>query len=89
MPPMKARLAVHHDNLAVHAAEHIDPLAEQPLARIEDMDTHTGPRHRRGKIAVQISRAITVYGDVHTDAALGCGDQCLLQLLSNLVLEER
>ena len=46
MPPTKATLAVDHDDLAVHAAQHVDAQAQQARAGIEHVDAHAGVEQR-------------------------------------------
>jgi len=46
---------IDHDNLAMHAAEHVEPATEQALARVEHVDAHADLGHLRDEVPVQVS----------------------------------
>lgn len=79
---------VDHHDLAMQAAEQVDPLAQQPLAWIEHLDADADIGHRRHEFGGEVGRAITIHGDIHGRTALRRSDQRLLQFDADLVFEE-
>jgi len=79
---------VDHDDLAMQAPEHVQALAEQALAGVEHVDPHADAGHLFDETGRQVGRAKAVHRHIDARAAFGRGNQCLLQLEADLVLEQ-
>ena len=80
--------AVDDDQLAVHAAEHVRPYAQDPRRGIEAAQPHTGFGERRLERRGQVAGAEAVDKNVHLDAAPRRLDQGRMQFETDLVLED-
>ncbi len=81
-------LAVDDDDLAVHAAEHVQPLAEQAPAGVEHAHPHAGLGQRTEEAGRQVGRAEAVDHQVHLGAAARGLAQRGMQAQADLVLEQ-
>ncbi|MNS85720.1 hypothetical protein D3C72_1195940 [compost metagenome] len=81
-------LAVDHHDLAVHAAEHVEPLAQEALARVEHAHLDAG-RGQAFEVRVrEIGRAEAVDHQVDLHAALRRRAHGRVQRQAHLVLEQ-
>ena len=81
-------LAVDHHDLAVHAAEHVEPLAQKALAGVEHAHLHAGRREAFDELARQVGRTEAVDHQVDLHAAQRCFAHGGVQLQADLVLEQ-
>ena len=88
MPPTKATLAVHHDDLAVHAAKHFGRRPKQPRPGSNTCMRTPASESVADETLRQVGRAPAVDRHVHLHAAPRGGHQRLVQLQTDLVLEQ-
>ncbi|EWS52892.1 hypothetical protein X551_04317 [Methylibium sp. T29] len=81
-------LAVHHHDLAVHAAEQVGAPAEQPRAGVEHVHAHAGLGERADEGRRQVGRAEAVDRDVDLRAVACRRQQRGMQREPDLVLEQ-
>lgn len=81
-------LAVDHHDLAVHAAEHVQALAEEAMTRIEHAHLHAGLAQFLEELAREIGRAEAVDHQVDLHAAPCRLAHRGVQVQTHLVLEQ-
>lgn len=84
----EAQRAVHHHDLAVHAAQHVQALAEQAPAGIEHAQVHARLDQAGHEGLRQVRRAEAVHQQVHLRAPVRGLQQRGVQAAADLVVEE-
>lgn len=84
----ESQVPVHHHDLAMHAAQQVQPLAQETAARVKDAKVHAGLHQAADKLVRQIGRAKAVHQHMHLHAPPGGRQQRGVQLLADLVLEQ-
>ncbi|MDT4861400.1 hypothetical protein FQZ97_960050 [compost metagenome] len=79
---------VHHHQLAVHAPQQVQLLAEQRAAGIEDANLHAGAGEPAEEVLGEPRRAEAVDGEHGAHAAPGTGAQRVAQRAADLVFFE-
>ncbi|MNT55898.1 hypothetical protein D3C72_1931670 [compost metagenome] len=86
--PDEAEFAIHHHDLAVHAAQHVQALAHDALAGVENAKVNAGFHQCTQVLVRQVGRAKAIHQHMHLHPALCRSEQRGMQFLADLVVEQ-